>query len=127
MLIIRKEQFETLNRSVFEDDLFNSVIKAWPEECQRLGDDGVIDWLRQSLERAELYGITKNNNKRRFVNLSFLLGRIDFDIAPETEWAATILGWESGGENLKMSALEKRAEVELDRLIDMEGNRDRDI
>ncbi len=122
MLIVRKEQFEAIKVSAYMSYLLKTIRKAWPQQCRELGDDGVVNRIQKCLERADSHGITKTNNKTRFVKLAFLLDRDDFDTAAETQWAATILGWESGSENLKMSALEKRAEIEMERQIEAERN-----
>jgi hypothetical protein len=122
MLIIRKKQFEAIKISAYMTYLLRTVRKTWPEQCLELGDEDLVRRIEKCLERAESHGITKTNNKTRFINLAFLLERDDFDTAAETQWAATILGWESGSENLKMSALEKRAEIEMERQIEAQRN-----
>ncbi len=122
MLIIRKKQFEAIKVSAYMTYLLRTVRKTWPDQCRELGDDDLVKRIEKCLERADSHGITKTNNKTRFINLAFLLARDDFDTAAETQWAATILGWESGSENLKMSALEKRAEIEMERKIEAERN-----
>ena len=120
MFTIREEQFEALQKSAYMNYLLKTFRQRWPEKCRQLGGEGLIHRIESCLARAEAHGITKANNKTRFINLAFLLDCDDFDTAEETPWAQTILGWESGSENLKMSALEKRAELEMERRLEAE-------
>lgn len=90
--------------------------KAFPEQADALGPDGTSRWVETGVQRCAELGIVKRENVTRFVHLMFLLGRENFDSAPETSWAGAILGWSNAEEDLKLAALEKRAEIEQERL-----------
>ncbi len=118
MFTIRKEQFTTYRKTAYMSYLLKTFKNRWPEQCRKLGEKGLVPHIESCLARAKAHGISKTNNKTRFVNLTFLLDCADFDT--EIPWAETILGWESGSEDLKMNALEKRAEREVENRLESE-------
>jgi hypothetical protein len=114
-IVIRKHQQKLLEADVrrrrFVDPLAAMMEKLWPEQCERLGREGVRLRIEAGLEKAAGHGIREQTNMTRYVHLVFLLDDEDFDTAPGTEWAGTILAWKCG-ENMKLAALEKRAQDE---------------
>lgn len=93
-------------------ELTDSMAGTYPEVLQRLGRNGVRKRIESGIKRAVALGIERQANVLRYVHLLFVLDRDDIDSAPETAWAGTILGWTGADENLKLSALEKRAQQE---------------
>jgi len=111
MLVIRKPQWEVIDKDIHEnrfvDRLRAAMIATYPETCARIGEDGVLKRVNEAIRIADRHQITTAGNIRRLAHLLFLL---DMD-TPETDgpWVLDILGWEDTDEDFRMAALEKRA------------------
>lgn len=111
---IRPEQVDFLEHESFPRQLYRAIVRAWPERTAAMTEESLRTRLETTIESARGHGIEKRENITRYVHLTFLLGREDFDTAPETSWAAVILGWEMD-ETKKLDKLEKRVEIEQER------------
>src|SRR5579884_1741092 len=92
MLVIREEQLRVFGRSVrrgFVGRLAARFAEIWPERSARLGG-GCREFVEASVERALSYGLEREKDVARFVNLCFVWGR-DFENRPEHAWARQIL------------------------------------
>ena len=120
MVIIRKTQLSAIRESNFRRSLRDFVRKVWPSECQRLGNKDVESRIQACLDKAKIYEITDQGDIRRFINLMFILDDKDFDTSQDTQWASKILSWKDATSELKLSALERRAEI--DQIEKMKAN-----
>jgi len=112
MLVIRKAQLQALQEDLKKRQVAELMRKTWPEECEQLGPAGLQPWIDLGFQKASSYDMHDPAEAVRFIHLMFALGE-DFDTAPETAWAGTILHWAGASNELKLAALEKRAEDEL--------------
>ncbi len=119
MLTIRKKQFEELDRLFSEKSIpvfiASLLRRSFPEACDALGKEGLMRRIAAGKELAEKYGIHRLDNVIRCINLMFILVREDYDAADETDWAGKILNWPEADEDLKLAALEKRSEIEVEK------------
>lgn len=120
MRIIRRRQLAAIRESNFRRSLRDFVLKVWPSDCNRMGNEEVESRIQACLDKAKIYEITDQGDIRRFINLMFILDDIDFDISPERPWATKILAWKDATPELKLSALERRAEI--DQIQQMKAN-----
>ena len=117
MLKIREKQLNELDK-VFEEknvpeQMAAHLVNSFPTECATLGKEGLLRRIAVGRQLAGKYGIMKFPNVVRTLNLMFILGREDYDVAIETSWAGKILNWYEASEELKLAALEKRSEIEF--------------
>jgi hypothetical protein len=93
MLIIRKEQMDTLgdymNRR-FEDDMYQYLRSRFKRRAGAMEEKELRDLIHQGVKRAKLYGIEKKKDVRRYLECMIELKR-DFDANEKTIWAANIL------------------------------------
>ena len=97
MLVVRKEQIETLSgvaATGFANELVEHVKKFSPRHAQAVGDDAIRKSVDLGLERSRSYGFTKRGTVRFFVELMVMFGR-DFDTDPMLPWANGVLTNES--------------------------------
>jgi hypothetical protein len=90
MLEIRSEQLESLSAytaQAFEARAYAHLHRAWPEACERRGDEAVRASIRHAIGRARQYGISSERGVIRFLNAMYQCGD-EFDTEP---WAAAIL------------------------------------
>jgi len=117
MLVIRDGQLGEIEKEMKEDQfkrrLLKAMQKAWPARCAALGENGLKAWINSGVKRALNQNIKNHNNITRYIHLMFLLGREDFETAPETSWAGQILAWQNASEEFRLAAVEKRAKTEL--------------
>jgi len=113
-VIIRDEQIKALADSLarnFEKEMNRHLHEFSPKHCRAIGDAGVGEVIRRSIQSAGKYGFTKRGPVRLYIDLVFMFGS-DFVTDPLHSWAAEIL--KSGGtadqmeraEHLYVKALE---------------------
>ncbi len=116
-LKIRNEQLEP-----FEDRGLKRLIKAvngaWPEICEKLGEEGVRKRIKKALLLAHKYKIILSSNATRLVHLTFLLDNDDLETSPDTGWAKAILNWDDT-EKFRLAALEFRAAKEYEKKLEV--------
>ncbi len=117
-MIIRREQMQALEaymRDRFVSSTVAHVERFFPERCERLGEDGVREWVDHGIERAGAYGIVAERDVSKYIDVQFAFGR-DFDTDPQCPWAAAVLTDETIGtprervEGLGDAALEQRSD-----------------
>ena len=92
MLTIRNEQMRLLIRLMrdqFLDRLQPFCAAQWPAQTAQLGPR-FRSFLNSSVDLAISYGIRRESEIARFVNLCFVWGP-DFECRPQNEWAKRIL------------------------------------
>jgi hypothetical protein len=93
VLIIRKEQIETLDRAAlraFEDHMVQHLQKFAPRLFEFLGEPSFREVIRLGVKRAGTYGLTTRGPVRLYIELMVMFGS-DFDTDPLLRWAAAVL------------------------------------
>lgn len=118
MLRIRPEQRQAF-RDAAEEARLASFRRLLPEQypglCVALGEEGVRRWVAKGVRKARAHGMAKTANVQRFVHLMFQLVDDEFDRNPSVAWAGAILRWPHASEELRLTALEKRAAAEAEK------------
>ena len=117
MLVIRKAQWEALDKVIRKDDL-SSRLQAvmtgtYPDECVRIGEQGVRERIEKGIKQAHAHGIRKPANITRYIHLMFLFKTDDLDTDSSMDWARHILEWEDADEDFRLAALERRGQKEF--------------
>lgn len=97
MLTIRPEQLAVLDevaRERFMEWAAGHLRKWFGPEVADLDDEGLRDFIRHGLERAAAWGLTDDASAGKYLNVMAMFGR-DFDVDPDQDWAAMILGDDS--------------------------------
>ena len=106
-MIIRNEQFETLEDSLtgeFENEMLQHVREFTPRHCKVMDEAGLRGVIRRSVRKARQYGFTNRGPVRLFIDLTFMFGS-DFDTDPLLSWAGEIL--KTGGPADQMNRAEQ--------------------
>lgn len=114
MLRVREEQLRLLEadaRAGFLERLVRHFRRTWPEKAQALGGN-LRPFLDNGLERAWGYGLTREVDVVRFINLMFVWGP-DFDVSPGCRWAWQILHDPTLSGPVKVHQLVHRTSQEL--------------
>lgn len=114
-MMIRPAQLHALRDAAlagFERRAAAHLNKFFPEQCAAAGDDGVLELIREGVERAASYGLRRERDVIRFLNHMYVLGRY-FDVHPKYPWAQAILTDEHLAPAAKMSLLGARTRREL--------------
>ncbi len=93
MLRIHPEQAAAFSAAAVRDFEARMVVhlqRFFPEDCQRLGADGVRELIRHGVAGAAGYGIVSEHDVTLYLNLTVALGR-DFDRDPLLPWARAVL------------------------------------
>ena len=93
MLIIRKEQMEVFQSAEaphFPVRMTIYVQGVFPDQSERLTEEGVRRAVQSGIERAKQRGLTTQDGARLYIDLLFRLGW-GFDTDPQIEWAGRIL------------------------------------
>ena len=93
MLIIRKEQMDTLGGQMqkrYEDRLVVYLNQVFPERCAKMGEPALREEIRYGIGSAAKYDITTERDVAKYIETMFRLGR-DFDTNPDHPWAQPIL------------------------------------
>ena len=92
-MIIRKSQmsaFEQQMRKSFEDRMVAHLKKFFPDKVRPLEEDALRGSIREGVEKADGYFVTREVDVARFIDLKFALAP-DFDELEEMSWAREIL------------------------------------
>lgn len=112
MLLIRKSQLEFIKNKVQVIDpagrLTAEMARAYPDECTRIGEDGVCRRIDTAFRIAGTHDIKTLASIRRLAHVLFLL-RVDA-LEDDASWIADILGWEDADESFRIAAIEKRTQ-----------------
>jgi len=114
-LKIRSEQLEPFEERGLKR-ITKAVNGAWPEICEKLGEEGVRKRIKKALLLAHKYKIILPSNATRIVHLTFLLDNDELDTSPDTGWAKSILNWDDS-EKFRLAALEYRGEKEYEKKL----------
>lgn len=93
MWTLRQEQIEAfaaVRRRAFAERVLPLLRKHWPEECAALGEAAARERIESAVVRARRYGVVKEYDVLRFVNMTFALHE-DFDTDERYPWAAAFL------------------------------------
>ncbi len=93
MLVIRKEQIETLaqgQRKSFEDEMVAHLAEFSPPLFKVIKEAQMRKVVRQGLEMSDKYGFTLRGPIRLYLEMMLLFGS-HFDTDPQYPWAAEIL------------------------------------
>lgn len=92
MITLRKEQVHTLDDgyAAFEVRTAAWLEKHFPEDCAMLGENGLREKIRYTVQVAVQHGFFNRPEVSKFVFLSFLLGP-NFDLQPKFRWLKAIL------------------------------------
>jgi hypothetical protein len=91
MLVVRAAQLEALRAAQFarfENTVLEHVREFFGERCAELGPEGVRNLIKHGMTRARCYGIEREKDVCKYIDISFVFGR-DFDV--EQPWAGLIL------------------------------------
>jgi hypothetical protein len=80
----------TAGRRHFEARMTVHLNTYFPEQCDALGDVGVLDAVSHGIERASTYGLRSQRDVCKYIDLMFTLGR-DFDVDPRLPWVRAVL------------------------------------
>lgn len=92
-MIVRKGQmsaFEEQMRKGFEDRMVVHLNKFFPEKTRRMKEEELRASIREGVEKADGYFVTREVDVARFIDLKFALAP-DFDELEEMSWAREIL------------------------------------
>lgn len=70
------------------------IKEFFPEEYEELGENGVIDIVREGIVNSAKYDIRSEQDVCRYIDLMVVFGD-DLDIDPELTWMAEILNQRS--------------------------------
>ena len=106
LIALRKEQLDRLSEIAlrdFQDRMVPWVRREFPDDFDRLGEEGVRFWVRSARDRALSYGMQTSVEVTGFLSLMLVLGE-DFDTRYGNEWIAPILRSTGipGGEKFRM-------------------------
>lgn len=95
MLQLRNSQVEAFREQLlkrFEADVLDHVREFFPDRCEALGDQGTRALIRHGIDRARSYGIDREKDVCKYVDLCFYYGR-EFDV--EQPWARPVLRFDA--------------------------------
>ena len=96
-MVIRQQQMETFSNASqvsFEDRMEAHLGRCSPEECRKLGAEGVRGVIRHGIHRARVHGIILERDVCKYIDVMFAFGP-DFDSDPKLPWASAILSDDS--------------------------------
>ncbi|MFW6161639.1 MAG: hypothetical protein ACODAJ_02665 [Planctomycetota bacterium] len=106
MLRIRREQMAALSEHMarqFEQRMVAHLRQRFPQQTQDLDEPALHAQVHEGIERAKGYGITQEDDVRRFLEYQALLGA-DFDTS--RPWAASVLSDDSLAGTEKMDRID---------------------
>jgi len=90
---IRKAQMQALSEYMldrFEDRMVAHLRSRFPEQTQKMQEPDLRAFIRDGIDRARTYGVTKEFDVRRYLECMVTFGA-EFDTEPQTSWAGDIL------------------------------------
>lgn len=115
MLTIRDPQLRAIARAHERRFLRRAEKHLWttlPDECAELGAERVREIVETALVRARGYGLERDYDILRFLNLMMLFGA-DFDDDDAYPWAREILRDEELEPLTRLELIDQRATAEL--------------
>lgn len=106
-MIIRTEQMDVMRESAlqqFVDRMIAHLKREFPEQTAKMPEGELRTLIHQSMRTAEKYDVIYEVDIERYLECVMLYGR-DFDVNPETSWAAEIL------RNYELSGFEKMNQI----------------
>jgi hypothetical protein len=89
VLVLRNAQLEAIGRVprlLYEKALLKHFGRYYPAECERAGQEQVLELIEYGIERAPTHGYESQREVAFYVNLMLILG-CDFDLDPQYPWA----------------------------------------
>jgi len=108
VLRIRAAQMEALRQYMFDQFVRETVRQLWqsfPDETASMEEDDIKAFVFRGIENAGRYGISDSENVLRYIECSMAYGE-DFDVAPETDWAGSILRREGLSPDTRMDLID---------------------
>lgn len=115
MLKIRQEQmdeFEAIQLDRFVAEALAYLRSVWTEEIEELGEEESDLFIRESISRATEWGIDRERQVLRLLNVSMAMGP-EFPDSEEDAWAIDLLEDDDVDDDQKLEALEAGAEERL--------------
>lgn len=122
MLIIRKDQiraFESIDRPRFEKEMLKHVAEHFPKHFELIGEETILDVIRNGIERADDYGFTTRQQACLFIDFMIMIGH-GFDDDPQIPWVADILNDETLDHKTRMDRIYDEIMTYLDHVIGKE-------
>lgn len=91
-------------RREFESEMVYHVRTTFPEQCNAMDDEALLEIVRYGMGRARRYSLTSDGQIKRWLGLMFTFGR-DFDTDPACRWTQNALQRGSHLPDRKMSQL----------------------
>jgi len=82
------DAFERAEVEQFEDEMVTHLREHFADECQRMGDEGLREFIAEGIERSERVGITTERSVCKYLNLAMCFGA---DFLKQEPWAISIL------------------------------------
>ena len=115
MFTVRREHMDAFDKDIarrFENRTVEHLNQYFPQECSKLGEDGVRDWIRHGVERAGRYGIVAERDVCRYIDIMFVYGR-NFDTDARYPWAHRTLNTKAVHPTHKTDQLAEAAQTNL--------------
>ncbi len=96
-MVIRDEQIEVFAKAFserFKEQATQHLKSCFPEECERIGDEGVRHLIELGVRRAKRWGLESGRHVCRYLDLMVVLGPY-FDQDPRLPWLRRLLGAQS--------------------------------
>lgn len=122
-MIIREAQFEALQNALtakVEMEFVEQCYKFSPPLCKAAGDRGVLQTVRNGMERAQSYSFSDKDHIQFYIEMMLVLGS-EFDSDPQFPWAAEILQDFSSQSHVRVLALHRDLSLYLDRVVGPEN------
>lgn len=82
------DAFERADIEKFEDEMVVHLQTHFAEECKRLGDEPLREFILEGIERSERVGITSERSVCKILNVAMCFG---LDFLNKEPWAISIL------------------------------------
>lgn len=82
------DAFERADVEQFEDEMVTHLRNHFASECERLGNEGLREFIAEGIERSEKIGITTERSVCKMLNLAICFGA---DFTTREPWAILIL------------------------------------
>lgn len=82
------DAFERADVEQFEEEMVTHLREHFLEECQRLGNNGLREFIAEGIERSERVGITTERSVCKMLNVAMCFGS---DFLNKEPWAISIL------------------------------------
>ncbi len=93
MFVVRQDHLDAFSESygeTFEDNMVRHLRLKFPAQCDKLGESGLRQRIRDGIDRSRRYEIRGQADVARFIRFMFTLGS-EFDNARKTRWVKPIL------------------------------------